>query len=371
MNNISIPSPVIPSPATVSAKNLSKGFKTSAKPASKANKANKANKAKKSTSAKPSSKASKVKTSKPSASPSLPEASPVVSAPIVTAEPVKVNFRPHIPALIISISIPSLPSYRKDKELSAKVQSETGASADSTRLIKSIGKGFDLKNNVTAKAGEILQFFYNNTSPFAGKQVGIIPAANAEKFLPPLRNLIAEYKTLVLALANGFEAMIEHDKVKLGDAFKLSDYPSREMIYSKAEIVLSISPFPDAHYLRGIVSDAIVSEAEKATANQLCNVNADLANRLHETVKHLLVALDGKKIHASAISALGEIADTVDSLNLGNDKLSALVGNVRTLGKGLNLEAIKDNEASKGEAKTLVNSTLSEIQAAMADFMAC
>lgn len=128
---------------------------------------------------------------------------------------------------------------------------------------------------------------------------------------------------------------IKEAKVRLGDMFNVSDYPSSDDLKGKFDYDVEIKPMPEAGDFRAQLSDdatkAIVKDIERRSNQRLENAMNDVFSRIKETVQRMTERLreytpakDGNRaggiIRDSLVYNIYELAELLPALNVTNDK---------------------------------------------------
>jgi hypothetical protein len=207
--------------------------------------------------------------------------------------------------------------------------------------------------------------------------IGIVRAANIVATKLELEGLIAEFATLADQFVADYATIQANDRIVLGSAFSLADYPSQSELRAKFYAGIEIIPLATNFAIEGIEADIkerIEAENAKILAARLAETKRDLVSRIETELRHLSDRLatknDKAKFHGSAISNVAETCDQVLRVQFDDDP--ALIGiaeKIKEAMRPLSADTIRENEAEKEKAKETVAASLADISQVMAGFM--
>jgi hypothetical protein len=185
---------------------------------------------------------------------------------------------------------------------------------------------------------------YNTSDYETGKVLSgwrLCPNRELDMLMDRVNQAKLDFDKEVKQFINNYDSLIESNRTKLGNAFKLSDYPSVEEIETKFRFDFELGTVPrfDASDIRLNVSKKLRAKIEN-DAIKRANKNVETIARttveaLLESVGHLadkLKAYDptskqkGGFFKNSSFDKLRSFLDTLPSINadiLGNDKMIA------------------------------------------------
>lgn len=184
----------------------------------------------------------------------------------------------------------------------------------------------------------------DNTSDYEGKVLSgwrLCPNRELDTLMDRVEQAKLEFQKEVDNFIDNYDNLIEANRVKLGNAFKLSDYPDVHEIRTKFRFDFELGTVPryDSKDIRLNVSeklrDKIERDAIKRANNNVQSIARSTVEALLESVGHLsdkLKSYDPKDkqkggfFKNSSFDKLRGFLDTLPSINsdiLGNDKMIA------------------------------------------------
>ena len=181
----------------------------------------------------------------------------------------------------------------------------------------------------------------DNTSDFEGKVLSgwrLCPNQELDRLMDKVNDAKVDFDKEVKAFLDNYDNLIEASKYKLGDAFKLSDYPTKDEIATKFRFDFELGTVPqfNSKDIRLNVSEKlrkkIESDALKRATKNVEAITRTTVETLLESVEHLadkLKSYDPKTkgggfFKNSTFDKLRQFLDTLPSINsdiLGNDKM--------------------------------------------------
>tara|TARA_R100000734_G_C3311482_1_gene102370 strand:+ start:426 stop:1385 length:960 start_codon:yes stop_codon:yes gene_type:complete len=239
---------------------------------------------------------------------------------------------------------------KSDKDLRKGLAIDKEANNDSLHVAKYI---FGKETNKYFRR-IINQFRYNyfypltvpwddNTSDYDGKVLSgwrLCPNRELDRLMDKANESKSDFQKEVDSFLDNYDNLIEANKHKLGQAFKLSDYPSKDVIATKFRFDFELGTVPQFNTkdVRLNVSEKlrkkIEQDALKRATKNVEAITRTTVDTLLESVEHLadkLKSYDPKTkgggfFKNSSFDKLRQFLDTLPSINsdiLGNDKTIA------------------------------------------------
>jgi len=239
---------------------------------------------------------------------------------------------------------------KSDKDLRKGLAIDKEANNDSLHVAKYI---FGKETNKYFRR-IINQFRYNyfypmtvpwddNTSDYEGKVLSgwrLCPNRELDRLMDKANESKSDFQKEVDSFLDNYENLIEANKHKLGQAFKLSDYPDKDVIATKFRFDFELGTVPQFNTkdVRLNVSEKlrkkIEQDALKRATKNVEAITRTTVDTLLESVEHLadkLKSYDPKTkgggfFKNSSFDKLRQFLDTLPSINsdiLGNDKTIA------------------------------------------------
>lgn len=278
----------------------------------------------------------------------------------------------NINACLAELSIGCWTARKLDKDTTKEVISAKGAnSTDAAKLSKNLFAGMDNLKNITDYVAQVRNEFYRMTLPWSDNGQRLVPMAqyfdlvawlnDKEKlFNEMVEDFIVEYPTLISAQA-----------FQLGKLFSRADYPSVDEIRRKFNFSVAFVPVPAKGDFRIEMVDEAKAELEKQFEKtmqaRLEQVNRDLWDRLHTTMRHMVDRLgydtSGKKriFRDTLVDNAVEMCDLLKRLNVSNDpKLDAARAALESALLGVEIKELREREGARDEVRTRVEGVLNE-----------
>ena len=183
----------------------------------------------------------------------------------------------------------------------------------------------------------------DNTSDFEGKVLSgwrLCPNQELDTLMDKVNDAKVDFDKEVKQFLDNYDNLIEANKYKLGDAFKLSDYPTKDEIATKFRFDFELGTVPqfNSKDIRLNVSEKlrkkIESDALKRATKNVEAITRTTVETLLESGEHLadkLKSYDPKTkgggfFKNSSFDKFRQFLDTLPSINsdiLGNDKTIA------------------------------------------------
>jgi len=212
----------------------------------------------------------------------------------------------------------------------------------------------------------------DNTSDFEGKVLSgwrLCPNKELDRLMDSVDEAKIQFEREVKSFLDNYENLIESNKSKLGNAFSIYDYPSKDLIATKFRFDFELNTVPTVSTgdVRLNVSDKLKAKIEK-DAIKRANKNIETIARttveaLLDSVGHLVEKLKGYDpknkqggfFKDSSFDKIREFLATLPSINsdiLGNDPLIANAHQklVSVFAKLNDIDSLRD-ESTDGASK--------------------
>jgi hypothetical protein len=250
-------------------------------------------------------------------------------------------------ATLVSVNVSQWTARRLDRQVTDEVNRRHNAAKDAGRYNKLLIEAEHLAE-VNKLVSSIRQLHYSMTRPWCDEGPRILPNVLYSKFTDALRVLKRDYETAVDKFCRAYPDYVETRAKQLNGLFKAADYPSATEIRSKFRIELKVLPFPDAEDFRADLDDdtvadikreiaemseKVVDDAMKHTANQIIELVGHMAEKLNEQTAKSKSKSKKKGERSfymdSLVDNVRELADLLPAFNLTNDpKLTAITNRI-------------------------------------------
>ena len=236
-----------------------------------------------------------------------------------------------INACICELNISVWTARKHDKAASREVKFDKGAhSDDAARVNKNLMAGMANLKKVTDFVASTRSNFYTMTLPWSDSGQRLIPMAQFFELKKWINTQEIEFNSIVSEFLQEYPTLISAQAFQLGALFNRNEYPSVDEIRHKFGFRVGFLPLPQAGDFRVDATAEVINEMEeqyKETLNtRIQQVNEDLWERLHSTIKHMAdrmgVGADGKKniFRDSMVDNAVDLCDLLKRLNITNDQ---------------------------------------------------
>lgn len=252
-------------------------------------------------------------------------------------------------AMLASLHIKSWSGMMIDREVTdatnADFKAEKEAGRYNKRLVKaSFFSGVSTAHSNARKVHRLL------TLPWEDDGTRILSNVGYIDYTQRMKEAKRKVESEVKAFLENPDEYIREAKHRLGDMFKLDDYPSTDDLKAKFDFDVEINGMPEAKDFRAKLTEdqtkAVIKDIERRTEQRMKNAVNDVFGRIEEKVKHMAEKLrayaptkDGKKgdgsIHASLVYNINELAEILPMLNVTDDP------RINDLAKTLKVELVE------------------------------
>lgn len=266
------------------------------------------------------------------------------------------------------------------KTLSADQKSQAaesfGAEGDSISAGKKlIDTKYESYKALTSIKSKINSFWKSNSLPYPEPGIRLIKQDRIDEFNAMLEDYREQLGAGVRILDDHFMEIKEAARIRLGDLFDASDYPSS--LEDEFEVTWDFPSVEPPEYLQRLNPDLYQEQAERVSrrferAVELAE--AAFVEELDRLVNHLAERLSGdedgrpKIFRDSAITNLGEFFSRFRDLNVGsNEQLDQLVGRCEQLMNGIQPQGVRDNDSLRRSLSTNLAAVQSSLDQLMVD----
>lgn len=240
-------------------------------------------------------------------------------------------------AMLVNLSISAWTASKKDKNVSAAVKKQHGASEKTAgwfnkRLIDPVAL-----EPISKIEGRTRDMHYKLTLPWGDNGDRILPAMAYMDYVDAMRAHRTEYENAVAEFVKSYPMLVQDARKMLGTMYEPGDYPDVTQIRSRFEIKTVFTPIPDAADFRVDVGDAAVDEIKQSiTASveeRLAGATRECWNRLAEVVEKMATALEDPErvFRDTLVENIRTLVLLLPKLNVnGDDRLSMALTEVRT-----------------------------------------
>jgi len=244
----------------------------------------------------------------------------------LTVAPVKLTER----ALLATLTIREWRGRRHDKEVTAQVARDHGASRDAGCYTKALLPKSYLAAIAQVRS-EARTRHYELTLPWADEGSRILPVDLHLTYMERIRGLRDRFAAAVSEFLAAYAEAKAEARQALGSLYREADYPSSAQLEGAFELSFSLQPLPTVHDWRIDLPEATVDhirldlETKVHDAHRLAM--ADLYGRLAAVVSHMAETLaePDKIFRDSLVGNVQELCSLLPHLNVARDEgLSSL-----------------------------------------------
>jgi hypothetical protein len=240
--------------------------------------------------------------------------------------------------VLTSLSITLWRPSRLDRAITREIQSTKQIDASlPVRFTKALARKEHLDALETIQR-EARETYKKYTLPWS-RGIGMLPADAIFAYCGEMRQYSARFDPAADDFAmNAYPEILREAPGLLGAAFDPSDFPQPDRIRKFFELKFPIMPFPVvedfrvANIAEATVDDLKVSLQSKAD-EALAGIGREIAERIEKPLRHMIDRLKAYKVSEDSegkqktegifrdtlVSHVGEIAELIPLLNIGND----------------------------------------------------
>ena len=271
-------------------------------------------------------------------------------------------------ALLASLTISQWAGRKHDKNATGTVETMYSTVGKVGNYSKKLLPGATELDDIQKHAQQLRMFFYEQTLPWCADGSRILSSKNYIDFTNEFRSKKSAFERAVSDFIYAYPRLLQEAKVKLGDLFRETDYPTTDMLRGAFNCEITFMPIPDVADFRVEILDSerdsfLTRMTEVETA-----ATRDCWHRLHDVVAKAAAKLQSPEtiFRDSLISNISEMCALLPKLNVNDDTtLETMRQSVESLVASINPEACRANEIIRSDAAT----KLDEITAKMSAFM--
>jgi hypothetical protein len=282
-------------------------------------------------------------------------------------------------AVLVVCKIRAWTGVRRDRDVTRQAIDANRARSGAGRFDKFLLGSHSLRS-IMGAMGEIRRFVYKHSLPWGEMEgVRLLPTANYVQFVNGLSPLQDAYEDAVRAFVVAYPDLIEESRARLGDMFRIEDYPDVDALQHGFTVSIGFMPMPKVDDFRVDLSarhvEGLKRQIEAGVKADVQAAMADLWERLHEGVGALLRQLDridegvavpaGEGRHAGWVNSrtltnLHELINLLPRLNVtGDPRLEAACETLRAQLQGVSATDLKEDPERRRKAKLAADDILS------------
>lgn len=279
--------------------------------------------------------------------------------------------------MIVNLSISRWYGFARDADLGRKVAEDHNADDDATNVSKRLMPR-RVMSEVNASLSAIRTHFYDNTLPWHDRGGRLLTRKMFTTFIEQHEALVKKAEVAIDKFINDtYLREMDRAEFRMGDTFKITDYPTPEELRRLYGVQLDFEPVGDAGDFRVEMDqkyvDSIRHSIERNMSARIQTAMRDVWDRLAKTLRyfHERMADEDARFKASTIENLKEIVAVLPALNVLDDPdLEAVRLDIEAHLAGLDPKSVREDVDLRrevaGEAKRIME-TMDGFMAAFGD----
>jgi hypothetical protein len=233
-------------------------------------------------------------------------------------------------AMLVNLSISVWTARKKDSKVSRELAVDKHANTNSVSVHKRLLGDCPEHEAVQKFAGNARTDHYFRTMPWsdAGSCLRLLPTAMYFEYHKEMTGAQMEFYRLVDEFVDSYRQSVYDARIKLGDLFNESEYPTVEALRTKFKFEFTYIPLPEAGDFRLDIGQSTNSKLQQHYSEwyqaQLASAMGDIWKRLNEALIHMSERLDSstdikKVFRDSLVSNVEEMAEIMQKCNVVND----------------------------------------------------
>ena len=148
-------------------------------------------------------------------------------------------------AVLVSLNISVWDARTKDAALGHELARAKNAEDACVRVWKSLLPGCETLGKLVSLRTKARRFHYDNTFAWQHRGIGMLPVKNFTPYTTEMQQFKECFTEMLPKLKEEYESLQDNARVKLGDAFKATDYPPVQSIIDRCRFDIIISPMPE------------------------------------------------------------------------------------------------------------------------------
>lgn len=271
-------------------------------------------------------------------------------------------------ALIVNMKISAWTGRKLDKVATNTVQTSHLTEDGAGNYTKKLLPGAEELREINRIAGAIRVFFHEQTLPWFSDGSRILSSKNYLDFTQSFRIKKSEFDSAVAVFLDKYPVLCEQARLKLGDLFRETEYPTVAGLRNAFECEIAFMPVPDVGDFRVEIldseKDAFLNRMQEIESNAM----RECWTRLYEVVSKASARLQSPEalIRDSLIQNIADICALLPKLNVSDDPdLEAMRANVETLVSGISAYECRESKDARNEAAAKLNDITSKMSAFM------
>lgn len=256
-------------------------------------------------------------------------------------------------ALLVNLNISQWSGKKIDKRATETVEQSYNTERKVGRYSKNLLPSTKELDNITNIATKMRAYLYRNTHPWFNDGSYILSSLNYMDFINGFRALKQEFDAAVLNFIAMYPALKELAKLKLGNLYDESDYPSEQDIQYAFDCKITFLPVPDVGDFRVEVLDSEKEEFLNSMKRVEDNTIRECYTRMHKVVMKAINKLNTPEavFRDSLIENIQDICQLLPKLNVMEDQsLEGMRKELEESIQSISANACRENMIARNEA---------------------
>ncbi len=227
-------------------------------------------------------------------------------------------------AVLVKLALSKWSGWKYDRKASREVADNKDANSNLVRLNKTLVAKDEL-DKITKLDGEVRQYHYTFTLPWAYEGVGLLPTELYLDYTQKMRHFREKREQIVENFCTIYPDLVEQAKDDLKDLFNALDYPDTTYIRSRFKMAIEIYPIPESKDIRLSLDSDTVNEIKKHyednSNSMLEKAMSNIWQRLFSVVEHMYKRLSQADavFKKSLVDNIIDLCSILSKLNITND----------------------------------------------------
>jgi hypothetical protein len=275
-------------------------------------------------------------------------------------------------ALLVDLRISQATLRKKDKRASQEVVNTNNAKSGVADVYKSLLGDSDIFQAIGRHVGTARNLHVSMTTPWSDGGQRLIPTKRYFDYTKTMSDMQSEFFNLCEKFFVEYKFQVEQAKVKLGDLFNKSDYPTLEELKLKFAWNVYTFPCPDAGDIRvDLPTEAlkqVQADCQASYTDMITKSMNDVWTRLHGALTKMSDKLDfsdgeDKKVFRDTIvSNATMLIDMLDDFNLNKDpEKERIRQQLEYTFQGVTPDALREDAHFRAQTKKNVDDILKSL----------
>lgn len=274
----------------------------------------------------------------------------------------------HNKGILVNITIGQWSTLKRDSDVAMKIISDAKAASDSGKFFKVLMRNHNL-NKYNSIATSLRRYHYDKTLPWLDGGMRLLPRQMISDYITVFNDHKSRAMHHVQEFIDEYDDIVVQSKDRLGDLYKPTDYPPKEVVRAKFKMDVSFLPIPDIGDWRLKVTEEEEEYIRESIKNDYERVLADATKeawaRLYKSISHAadkLSDMEGR-LFRSVIDHLNELADILPKMNIAGDPvLNKMADDVRLYLGSADIDALRTDVEFRKQIAEKAQEILEEVK---------